>query len=175
MLSILTARPRPTFSALILALTTLLSAATAIGEPPGHHRSPTGSGFSEPGHQGHGRPGDGHGLPDDARAIWIGSALYFLAGGSWFLWHAETRRYAPVVPPRAVQNTGPETYDVIAYPARGQSEAQQARDRYACHRWSVGQSGFDPATTLQAPTLTQSSTYRRALAACLEGHGYTAR
>ncbi len=30
-------------------------------------------------------------------------------------------------------------------PARGQGPDQQSRDRYECHRWAVGESGFDPA------------------------------
>jgi hypothetical protein len=30
-------------------------------------------------------------------------------------------------------------YDVIAYPARGQTPDQQSRDRYECHGWAVSQ------------------------------------
>ena len=32
------------------------------------------------------------------------------------------------------------------YPSAGQSEQQQAKDRYECHQWAVTQSGFDPST-----------------------------
>jgi predicted lipid-binding transport protein (Tim44 family) len=41
----------------------------------------------------------------------------------------------------------------IVYPARGQNQAQQDRDRYECHSWAVQQSGYDPtrATTAAAP------------------------
>jgi len=35
--------------------------------------------------------------------------------------------------------------DVYAYPAKGQSQAQQDRDRYECHSWAVQQTGFDPS------------------------------
>src|SRR5207302_8658884 len=35
--------------------------------------------------------------------------------------------------------------DVFMYPARGQSQQQQDRDRYECHSWAVGQTGFDPS------------------------------
>ncbi len=35
--------------------------------------------------------------------------------------------------------------DVLMYPARGQSQQQQDRDRYECHSWAVGQTGFDPS------------------------------
>jgi pectin methylesterase-like acyl-CoA thioesterase len=34
---------------------------------------------------------------------------------------------------------------VYFYPLQGQSEAQQDRDRYDCHSWSVRQTGFDPS------------------------------
>ena len=39
---------------------------------------------------------------------------------------------------------------VFAYPSAGQSQQQQDVDRYACHTWSVSQTGFDP-TALPAP------------------------
>lgn len=35
--------------------------------------------------------------------------------------------------------------DVYAYPAKGQSQAQQDRDRYECHSWTAQQTGFDPS------------------------------
>ena len=39
---------------------------------------------------------------------------------------------------------------VFAYPSGGQSQQQQDADRYACHTWSVSQTGFDP-TAMPAP------------------------
>jgi len=33
---------------------------------------------------------------------------------------------------------------VYAYPAKRQSSAQQSKDRAACHKWAVKQSGFNP-------------------------------
>jgi hypothetical protein len=43
--------------------------------------------------------------------------------------------------------------DVFMYPARGQSQQQQDRDRYECHSWAVAQTGFDPsrASAASAP------------------------
>jgi hypothetical protein len=35
--------------------------------------------------------------------------------------------------------------DIYAYPAKGQSQAQQDRDRYECHSWATKQTGFDPS------------------------------
>ncbi|MFO1062094.1 MAG: YMGG-like glycine zipper-containing protein [Dongiaceae bacterium] len=34
---------------------------------------------------------------------------------------------------------------LIIYPAQGQTQAQQDRDRFECHSWAVQQSGFDPS------------------------------
>lgn len=35
--------------------------------------------------------------------------------------------------------------DIYVYPAKGQADEQLAEDRYACHRWAVDESGFDPS------------------------------
>lgn len=34
----------------------------------------------------------------------------------------------------------------FAYPNGGQSQEQQAQDRFQCHQWAVSQTGFDPTT-----------------------------
>ena len=39
--------------------------------------------------------------------------------------------------------------DLFVYPTKGQSQAQQDKDRYECHTWAVQQTGFDPS---KAPT-----------------------
>jgi hypothetical protein len=36
------------------------------------------------------------------------------------------------------------TADAVIYPSRGQDAKQQDMDRYQCHDWARGQSGFDP-------------------------------
>jgi hypothetical protein len=35
--------------------------------------------------------------------------------------------------------------EIFIYPAKGQSQAQQDKDRYECHSWAVQQTGFDPS------------------------------
>jgi hypothetical protein len=40
---------------------------------------------------------------------------------------------------------------LVIYPAKGQSPAQQDQDRYACHRWAVQQSGYDPSLAAPQP------------------------
>lgn len=34
--------------------------------------------------------------------------------------------------------------ELFVYPAKGQNQAQQDRDRYECHSWAAQQTGFDP-------------------------------
>lgn len=151
--------------ALLLALLTL----PALAGPPGGPGGPggPGRGWGGPG------PGHGHGLPDFSREVWIGSALYFLAAGSYYMWNTDRNEYVVVEAPQTVASVPPTRYDVIAYPARGQTVDQQARDRYECHSWAVSQSGFDPAAANSAPAQSAADYYRRALGACLSGRGYS--
>ena len=50
--------------------------------------------------------------------------------------------------------------DLFIYPAKGQTQEQQDKDRYECHSWAVQQTGFDPSkpstTYYSAPTTTQA-------------------
>ena len=51
------------------------------------------------------------------------------------------------------QNTSP-----VIYPAKGQSAKQQDQDRYECHSWARGQSGFDPTQPAPTSVPTQTAT-----------------
>jgi len=62
---------------------------------------------------------------------------------------------------------------LYVYPAAGQSEAQTADDRYQCHVWAAGQSGYDP--TLGAGSRDEAEGYSRAFTACMEGRNYVVR
>ncbi len=61
--------------------------------------------------------------------------------------------------------------DLYAYPQAGQSAQQQSSDRYECHKWATGQSGFDPTQTGGGVPPDQASSardnYQRAMSACL--------
>lgn len=114
-------------------------------------------------------------LPDYAREVWVGSALFFLAAGTYYQYQDDSREYVVVNPPVAtapVQDTA-QGYDVIAYPANGQGPQQVEQDRYQCYRWAVEQTGFDPATASYAPAPQVVDNYRRAMGACLSGRGYS--
>ena len=61
-------------------------------------------------------------------------------------------------------------------PREGQSEKQQAEDRYQCHRSAVDQTGYDPTTASgRAPSVQKRADYQRAMVACLDARGYTAK
>jgi hypothetical protein len=47
--------------------------------------------------------------------------------------------------------------ELFIYPAKGQSQDQQDKDRYECHNWSVQQTGFDPSKPQTAYTPTSQA------------------
>ncbi len=53
--------------------------------------------------------------------------------GAWLLAAATLLLAAPAM-----------AQQLMVYPEKGQSQDQQNRDQYECHRWSVQQTGFDP-------------------------------
>ncbi|SRR5882672_8869235 len=64
-------------------------------------------------------------------------------------------------------------------PKFGQTQEQLALDRSECQVWAKGQTGFDPAqyggAVAPADYTVRRQLFGRAMAACLEGHGYTVR
>jgi hypothetical protein len=66
---------------------------------------------------------------------------------------------------------------LFLYPRKGQSEQQQAKDRYECHSWAVSQTGYDPTQPpASAAQMSQKrADYQRAMGACLDGRGYTVK
>jgi hypothetical protein len=63
----------------------------------------------------------------------------------------------------------------FAYPSKGQSQQQQANDRYECNRWATNESGYDPDLRTHRNPETGPVAFGRALSACLEGRGYAVR
>ncbi|WP_278397124.1 hypothetical protein [Stutzerimonas kunmingensis] len=159
--------PRAALGAVLSLCIALPVTAAPPGPGPGAHRGPAG-----PGPQHVPGPRHGHGLPAGAREIWIGSMLYFIAAGTYYLWSVERNVYEPVSHPPLPASEATR-YDVIAYPAKDQSAERQSRDRYECHTWAVSQSGFEPASARTAPAASVADTYKRALGACLTGRGYS--
>jgi hypothetical protein len=63
--------------------------------------------------------------------------------------------------------------DLFVYPRNGQTDEQTATDKFECHKWAVSQSGFDP--TQSSNPQGSAADYRRAIGACLDARGYSAK
>lgn len=74
---------------------------------------------------------------------------------------------------RSTEGRDVRVKQLYVYPAAGQSERQLIDDRYACERWAVDRTGFDPGRG--AGTAARANEYARALTACLEARGYAVR
>jgi len=129
-------------------------------------------------------------LPPYYSTVWVGGVPYYYANSVYYV--QSPQGYVVVNPPppanvvevppsNAVVPPPPPTtvYKMPAvqlsmYPNHGQSTQQQAKDRYECHNWAVGESHYDPSLP-NGPGATeqQMETYRRSMSACLDARGYT--
>ena len=120
-------------------------------------------------------------LPPFYATLWVGSIPYYYANDVYYVWRPDRNGYVVTEPP---EEPGEPEQPLIAdelfiYPKKGQNEQQQADDRYACHRWSVSQTHYDPTQppeNVPANGLTRKrEDYQRAMRACLEGKDYSVR
>ncbi len=116
-------------------------------------------------------------LPYYYSTYYWGGVPYYYADNTYYNWDPNASQYVTVAPPSGLQaqvaGSAPAAgTDLIAYPKNGQSTDQQAKDKFDCHQWAVGQSGFDPSTGSSAAA-NKRNDYMRAQAACLEGRGYS--
>jgi hypothetical protein len=118
---------------------------------------------------------------------WWGGIPYYYYNNVYYTYNTADAGYVVTDPPPAggddAGSTGVETPppagapppraagDLYVYPRNGQTEEQTAKDRYECHKWAVGQTGFDPTT---AGSRGSPAEYRRAMSACLDARGYSA-
>jgi hypothetical protein len=126
-------------------------------------------------------------LPPDYTTVWVGGAPYYYANDSYYVWRDSDSQYEVVAPPdEQAANTEPPAPappnaggDVFIYPKNGQSDADQARDKYECHKWAQNESGFDPTQASGGVPPEQANgkraAYQRAMTACLEGRGYSVK
>lgn len=130
-------------------------------------------------------------LPVFRTVVTIGALTYYYANGVYYRERGEGGYEVVTVPAGAASDgvggvssmptpIAPIEADerLYIYPRQGQSAQQQSRDEYECHRWAVGQTGFDPtaaATGQASPDSPRRADYRRARVACLEGRGYTVK
>lgn len=122
-----------------------------------------------------------HTLPVYYTTLWVDGIPYYYANDSYYVWRSERKGYEVVKRPEAIDNQQPTELvdELFIYPKEGQSEQQQADDRFACHQWSAKQSHFDPSLPPENLTKQELNRYRlayqRAMRACLEGRGYSVR
>jgi hypothetical protein len=117
-------------------------------------------------------------LPDYYSTYWWGGVPYYYADNTYYRWNGIVDQYETVAPPDVVQSQagqGPAPAELIAYPKNGQSEEQQGKDKFECHRWAVSQTGFDPTQPGGGSAPGNRSNYFRAQTACLEGRGYSVK
>jgi hypothetical protein len=120
-------------------------------------------------------------LPPYYTTVWIGGFPYYYANDAYYAWRPARREYEVVEPPRDVpaSTQAPLGDELFIYPKQGQSEEQQARDRYECHSWARSQTGFDPTQVSGGVPAEQSrarrADYFRAMTACLEARGYSVK
>jgi Family of unknown function (DUF6515) len=135
-------------------------------------------------------------LPPYYTTVWVAGAPYYYANDTYYTWSQDQSGYQVVDPPSGPTTMAPPppqgaqdpaasapmpqpTDDLYAYPQAGQSAQQQASDKYECHKWATGQSGFDPTQSGGGVAPAQSDSaranYQRAMSACLEGRGYSVR
>jgi hypothetical protein len=163
----------------------------------GWHRPYWGGGYWHGGFWPHAYYGWGYPwflgvLPGVYATYWWGGVPYYYANDVYYTWNSGYNGYVVTDPPPAQENdtdgnyanAGPDSNssaeaansgggaEVYAYPKSGQSDDQQATDRYECHKWAVAQSGFDPTQPSRGGNIPD---YRRAMAACLDGRGYSTR
>jgi hypothetical protein len=116
----------------------------------------------------------------------LGPPPIFFDGGFYYHhdsssdWDASVNTVPHYAPPEEVVEEQPSPSDrLFVYPREGQSEEQQAKDRYECHIWTVGQTGWDPTRPVGAVPEAQMnqkrSDYQRAIGACLDSRGYTVK
>ena len=121
-------------------------------------------------------------LPLFYTTLWFNGIPYYYANETYYT--QTPGGYVVVEPPQGeLSETPPGTEEeenkMFIYPRKGQSEKQQADDRYECHKWAVGQTNYDPTSIpsgISADQIMQKrADYQKAMAACLDSRGYTAK
>jgi len=118
-------------------------------------------------------------LPLYYQTYYWGGVPYYYADNTYYTYDPNQKQYETVAPPEGLQaQTGAQGSapaaggELMVYPKNGQTADQQGKDKFECHKWAVGQTGFDPTTGAAAAPAKQTD-YMRAQAACLEGRGYS--
>ena len=111
-------------------------------------------------------------LPSAFVTLWIGGIPYYYANGVYYT-ASPGRGYVVAAPPPGADAVQPPPVvpapvvppEPIIYPRAGQTPEQTETDRRECNRWA----------TTQPSAMADASVIQRAVAACMEGRGYTVR
>ena len=116
-------------------------------------------------------------LPVGFISFSLGAFTFYYVNETYYVWDEDQEAYVVVETPEGADEAiARETEGrLFVYPNEGQSEEQQAKDRYACHRWAVEETGVDPIEDDEPLSRDHRRNYRRAITACLEGRGYTVK
>jgi hypothetical protein len=128
-------------------------------------------------------------LPLAYATYWWGGVPYYYANDAYYTYDPSYEGYVATDPPPVSDsgNSGgsaqapngaqpmPQSSDpaqqggagqIFMYPKNGQSVQQQSQDKAECQQWATQQAG---------QVAQNSSDYQRAMVACVEGRGYSAR
>jgi hypothetical protein len=133
-------------------------------------------------------------LPLAYATYWYGGIPYYYANDVYYTWNPTYDGYVATDPPPVADTSGsadvsgsgpapssdagapnpgpgpgpggPVAGQIFMYPKNGQSAEQQASDKAECQRWASEQAG---------QVAQNGSDYNRAMVACVEGRGYSAR
>ena len=121
-------------------------------------------------------------LPPFYTTVWLHGSPYYYADDTYYAWRPDRSAYVVTNPPAEADSAttnGPGSDELFVYPKKGQSEQQQAEDRYECHSWAVQQTGFDATQSQGGVDSSQvaykRADYQRAQGACLEARGYSVK
>lgn len=158
----------------------------------GHHRGDwrgergtNGGGFRGSDYRGWSIPGHGYyfaSIPSYCRLVYWEGAPYYYADDIYYEWSGTAGAYQEVQPPAGLAEQivaqAPVVTELFVFPNGDQSNEQLKRDREACQRWAVQQSGFDPKTMdphikASSRSVAEHENYLRADGACLEARDYS--
>jgi len=129
-------------------------------------------------------------LPLAYATYWYGGVPYYYADDVYYTWNPTYDGYVVTDPPPVADASGsadvaapaaapgdagaqtgpgpggPIAGQIFMYPKNGQSAEQQASDKAECQQWASEQAG---------QVAQNGSDYNRAMVACVEGRGYSAR
>ena len=109
-------------------------------------------------------------LPLAYATYWWDGLPYYYANSVYYTWNPAYDGYVVTDPPPVADGAGvaagssaaPGGDQIFMYPRNGQSDAQLATDRTECQQWAASQAGG-------------GDEYRRAMTACAEARGYSAK